>query len=78
VVHETPLTLTCPLCSREHRYRLSVERSKVLGASADTGLPTVSRSFTRLFTCPEKGRFEARVTLTETALSRIKAVEVAG
>jgi len=68
----------CPLCPNRHEYSLSVNRSVSLGMLTSQPLPTLTRRFVRLFTCPSTGnRFQATITLEETALSRIEGVEVA-
>jgi hypothetical protein len=69
------ITLECPLCSREHGYPLTVERSISFGATA--AAPVSLRSFVRLFTCPvTSSQFEATLTLSESALDRIKELSV--
>jgi hypothetical protein len=76
--HKT-LRLPCPLCGEEHTYELTVTRSRVLGAGggASLGLPEVRRSFARLVVCPKRGeRFQAELTLTETAIQRIESLEL--
>ena len=72
------LTLPCPLCSKDHHYALAVERSYVLGLVAPGKEPQVKkREFVRFFGCPTTdGMFQATLTLTETALDRIKDVTV--
>jgi hypothetical protein len=78
VAEDLQLTVRCPLCAEEHTYSLLVERSVTLGM-LPPGLtePAVERRFVRLFTCPVRAaRFEATLALTETAVDRIKRVEV--
>ena len=69
------ITLACPLCSQEHHYPLTVERSVSFGAT-DTA-PVTMRSFVRLFTCPvTTNQFQATLTLSETALDRIEKLTI--
>jgi hypothetical protein len=69
------ITLKCPLCSQEHEYPLTVERSISFGAT-QAG-PVGLRSFVRLFTCPgTSAQFEATLTLSESALNRINDLSV--
>jgi hypothetical protein len=76
---EIPLILRCPVCAQDHAYQLRVQRSKVHGVGpGTTGLPTERRTFVQLFMCPTRGeRFQAELTLPETALTRIRSLEVA-
>jgi len=76
---ELPLTLRCPLCGQDHGYQLRVQRSRVHGVGpGSTGLPTERRTFVQLFMCPTRAeRFQAELTLQETALTRIRSLEVA-
>lgn len=75
---EDVITISCPLCAVNHDYKLTVTRSIVVGMSRNKArFPTVQRRFVRLFICPvKKERFEAELTLPETALSRIREIEI--
>jgi hypothetical protein len=67
----------CPVCEKAHRYLLDVERDTTVGLVTARPEPQVAVGFTRLFTCPDKGQvFQARITLYQTARSRIRSVLV--
>jgi len=70
--------LDCPLCDERHPYSIEIHSSIVLYAMHAGREPrTQTRSFTRLFLCPEKGkRFEAGVEISEPSYSRITDVIV--
>jgi len=72
------ITLGCPLCTQEHEYPITVERSISVGMAQPGAAPqSRRRSFVRLFTCPVRSsQFEATLTLSDTALDRIKEVSV--
>lgn len=77
VGNQDAVTITCPLCTRSHVYRLHVERSISIGMAFDKAPPERRRSFVRLFPCPVKSeQFEATLTLSETVLNRIESVAV--
>ena len=63
------------MCSHEHQYPLTVERSISFGATETA--PVGVRDFVRLFTCPvTSSQFEATLTLSESALNQIKELTV--
>ena len=70
----------CPLCGLRHHYALKVESSPVSQfMSVGGGGTPQEKSFVRLFVCPTKNEnFQATVSLTVPAGSRIKDVEVVG
>jgi hypothetical protein len=71
------VTINCPLCGQAHVYPLKIERSMSLGMATPDQPSKRRRSFLRLFTCPIKSaRFEATLTLSDTALNRIDDVDV--
>lgn len=68
----------CPLCGKPHSYELDVGREIIPGlATQPQALRQVA--FRRHFACPEDGQsFQAKITLTETAMNPIVSVRVAG
>jgi hypothetical protein len=68
----------CPLCRRQHGYRIRVTRSVAVGYSPGShAAPTSERAFVRLLTCPDKNEhFQATLTLSETALTKIREIEI--
>jgi hypothetical protein len=68
----------CPRCGEGHRYALNVVRSTVSQFMSDgNGDTPKEKSFVRLFVCPTNNEnFQATVSLTVPAGSRIKDVEV--
>lgn len=74
---EDRITIECPLCPLKHEYPLVVKRSLSIGLAGPGTAQTRRRSFVRLFSCPTtSGQFQATLTLSETALDRIKDVSV--
>lgn len=73
------ITIMCPLCSTEHRYRLAVDRSHVLYSMSRAPSSSESRykTFTRLFACLRNGqRFQAVIRLEETFGTIVNGVKV--
>lgn len=73
------LSVKCPLCQQEHRYRLAIDRSHVLyNMTSDTlgSKKQAFKRFRRIFTCPTKGEhFQATIKLEEaygTVLNDVK------
>lgn len=66
----------CPLCEREHTYRLIIQRVTVIGLS---GNKEEQKAFTCVFTCPHTGeQFEAQVTLEKAPQESTLSIRVEG
>ena len=71
----------CPICRREHIYKLKVERTYVMEFLTRNNLRDKSQpaSFTRIFVCPVKNeKFQATFRLYQNTSAEIKSVTIGG
>jgi predicted RNA-binding Zn-ribbon protein involved in translation (DUF1610 family) len=77
---ETFSIRACPLCGKEHTYRIQVTRSVV--ARYESSLPgpePAPKIFDRIFPCPAKGKmFQAQIIIRRASGVKIKEVVIVG
>lgn len=71
----------CPICGREHTYKLKVERTYVIERLTLNDLREMSQpiKLTRIFVCPRTNeKFQASFILHQTSSTEIKSVTIGG